>query len=274
MTQLSACFNQMGLRDTPFSITPDTSYFFESESHLQALSGLRYTVESGGICSLSGEVGLGKTLICRTMLESFDDSVKSAYIFNPMQDAFSLLREIYFDLTGKQFSATSIVDLYRDIYSFVVDLARDGGKTVIIIDEAHQLSPEVMQVIRLLTNLETEKKKLISVILSGQPEMVAMLKSRELRPLLQRIAVHHELKPFSMAQSARYIDHRIAKASVFGSLSMSNHAKRAAHIACKGVPRRLNQVCERAILDAYVMKKECVDLFSMYRSIKEVTVLD
>ncbi|MDH5545334.1 MAG: AAA family ATPase [Gammaproteobacteria bacterium] len=263
-------YDELGFSESPFSITPDTSFFFANDGHVEALSTMFFAATAGGLCVISGEVGLGKTLLCRSLLNKLDSTFNAAYIFNPMQDPLSLLKTIYYDFTGSGAKGENISEVYNELNEYLLDIARAGTRAVLIIDEAQLLSEEALQTVRLVTNLETEKKKLLSLILVGQPELCEILASKAMRPLQQRVSYRYQLRPLTMSQSFRYIEHRFAKASVESGLWMTNAAKLAAHKCSGGVPRRLNQVCERAILSAYVAKKSSIDVYAVYQSAREI----
>ena len=269
---LNQCFNKIGFTDSPFSISPDTDYFYPGSSHVIALSHLMYMTMSGNIGILSGEVGLGKTHLCRTLLNRLPDNINTAYIFNPMLDSHELLRTVFHDFTGHLPKSTTTSEIYQEIYQLLLETAKNGKNSLLVIDEAHLLDPTVLESLRMLSNLETDKKKLLSLILVGQPELISLLKIPRLRPLLQRISTHYKLSPFSFRQTAEYINFRLQQQSGISPVTFSLSAKWLIHYYSKGVPRRINQLCERALLGTYVKQDNLVTAMNIKRCAKEIFI--
>ncbi|MDX1813125.1 MAG: AAA family ATPase, partial [Gammaproteobacteria bacterium] len=255
---------------SPFSITPDTSLFFPNPDHVAALSYMQYGLESGGFTLVTGEIGLGKTLLCRELLKNVPENIHTAYIFNPLQSREDLLKSIHLDLTGEQSDAESLSQLHDAIYQALLKIADKGGKAAIIIDEVHCLPPDVLEALRLVSNLETEKKKLLSFILVGQPEIRKTLALESLRALSQRISVSHTLQPMSMKVTIDYIEHRLSHCQAHSNFDFSYMACFWIYQYSKGIPRRINQICDRAILAAYAKNRTYVTASIAINAAKEI----
>ena len=246
-----------GLKEPSFSITPDPQYLFLSGQHREALAHLLYGAgEVGGFVLLSGEVGTGKTTVCRAFLEQLPDDVDVALVVNPAMTAAELLHSIC-DEFRVQLPASgepSVKVMLDHLNRFLLDAHARGRRPVLIIDEAQNLRPKVMEQVRLLTNLETAKQKLLQIFLIGQPELRTLLASRELRQLNQRITARYHLAPLSAKETAAYIEHRIAVAGVERPLFTAKALKRV-HRRSGGVPRLINLLCDRALLGAAVSRR-------------------
>ncbi|GMT41864.1 MAG: hypothetical protein IEMM0002_0275 [bacterium] len=267
----ASCYKELGFTEAPFRITPDTSFFFPGNRHTAALKHLQFGLISGGFTLLTGEIGLGKTLLCRQLLKTAPEGTRAIYIFNPHLDLIDLLKLIYHNLTGIHMDSSSYDELLREINISLVKLSEEGKKVAVVIDEAHRLGPEVLEGLRLLSNLETEKEKLIYLILSGQPELDRTLALRRMRPLAQRISIRYRLKPFRMRETVKYINHRVKVASNYNSsLSFTKMALRIAHYSSGGVPRRINQICDRALLAAFSIGKMEVGAWTVWQAAREV----
>jgi general secretion pathway protein A len=245
-------YNQFfGFKERPFKLIPDPDYLFLSKSHEEALAYLKYAVaEEEGFVEIIGEVGTGKTMLCRAFLENLGSDVESAYIFNPKLNATELLQAIIdeFGISADGNEAKSLIDALN---SFLMEKRAEGKKAILIIDEAQNLSKEVLEQIRLLSNLETTKNKLLQIILVGQPELFEMLDSYELRQLGQRISLICRLKPLTYSETKQYIEHRIHVASSKPAAPFSRAAIRRIHRYSGGIPRLINIACDRALLAAY-----------------------
>ena len=272
---LEGCYGSLGLATAPFRITPDTEFLVPQPQYLEAISHLRFGLASGSFTLLTGDVGLGKTLLCRYLMQQLPANVRTAYIFNPQQNYAELLASILYDLTGTMpnRSVGSPV-LHEQLFRTLTQLAAGGDRVALLIDEAHCLTPEVLEGLRLLSNLETGKLKLLSLLLVGQNELEATLQAPAMRALRQRISVWHRLRPFSARESAAYIRHRIQVAQSGEPVAFSGTACRIAHRHAGGVPRRLNQICDRALLAAYACGRERIGARLMWRAAREVTALE
>ena len=240
------------LRERPFKLVPNPAYLFLSKGHEEALAHLSYALTEGdGFVAIIGEVGTGKTLLCRTFLDSLGDDVEAAYVFNPRLDGRELLRAINGEL-GVDATGATTQELIDGLNRFLIDQHQAGRRVLVLIDEAQNLSAEVLEQLRLLSNLETRDAKLVQIILVGQPELAELLDSHALRQLAQRITLSCYLAPLSRDESDRYIAHRLAVASQGRSVPFMRSALRALHRFSGGVPRRINIACDRALLAAYV----------------------
>jgi general secretion pathway protein A len=245
-----------GLKQEPFSIAPDPRYLFMSERHREALAHLLYGVRSGGgFVLLSGEIGAGKTTVCRCFLEQIPKRCNVAYIFNPKLTVHELLKTVCEEFRiphGHQGPGVETVKDYLDpINEFLLKTHAVGQNNVLIIDEAQMLSAEVLEQLRLLTNLETNERKLLQIILIGQPELRDMLARPELEQLAQRVIARFHLEALSEAETAQYIRHRLGVAGLDNNKLFDRHALARIHQLTRGVPRRINLLCDRSLLGAY-----------------------
>ncbi len=260
-----------GFKDDPFSIAPDPQFLYMSERHREALAHLIYGVKTaGGFVLLTGEVGTGKTTICRCLLEQIPANSEIAFVLNPKLTAIELLAticdELGIDYPAGTGSSKTLIDA---INTFLLDAHSKGCKTVLIIDEAQNLRADVLEQIRLLTNLETNKLKLLQVIMLGQPELKQMLESQELRQLAQRITARYHLEPLSKGDIQAYISHRLAVAGVERPL-FSSDVISSLYSLSGGVPRLINILCDRALLGAYVKEQSTVNKALLREAANEV----
>ena len=240
-----------GFKDKPFKLVPNPEYLFLSKSHEEALAHLSYAIYHGdGFVEILGEVGTGKTTLCRVFLENLDKSIEAAYIFNPKLDALQLLKVIN-DEFGIDSTPDNTKDLIDRLNSFLIEKKRGGKKALVIIDEAQNLSLEVLEQLRLLSNLETTQEKLLQIILVGQPELGELLSSHRLRQLGQRISINCQLAPLTFQETKDYIRHRIALASHRAGPPFDNVSLRVIYEYSRGIPRLINIACDRALLNAF-----------------------
>lgn len=242
-----------GFKEAPFSIAPDPQFLYMSERHREALAHLIYGMKAdSGFVLLTGEVGTGKTTVCRCLLGQLPENSEIAFILNPKLSVIELLAticdELQIDYPAERATVKTLVDL---INLFLLEAHSRGRKTVLIIDEAQNLSTDVLEQIRLLTNLETDKHKLLQVIMLGQPELNRMLELPELRQLAQRVTARYHLEPLGKADLAGYLRHRLAVAGVERPL-FPGRTISAIFRLTGGVPRLINLLCDRALLGAYV----------------------
>lgn len=241
-----------GFKERPFKLVPNPSFLFLSRCHEEALAHLTYAVSQGdGFVEITGEVGTGKTTLCRVFLEQLDDKVEVAYIFNPKLDSLQLLKTIN-DEFGIRSDAEHAKDLIDILNQFLMEKKAAGVSVIILIDEAQNLSEEVLEQLRLLSNLETTRSKLLQIILVGQPELGEKLDSPNLRQLSQRITLRYHLTPLSYDEMKQYIRHRINIAAQRPGIRFSSSACRRIYKFSGGIPRLINMVCDRALLTAYV----------------------
>ena len=244
-----------GLRTPPFGLTPDTEFFFAQASHQAALNMLLVALRNGeGFLKITGEIGLGKTTLCRMLLRSLGPEFVTAYIPNPAASRAALLLMVASELgAGARRTAAAARDpdlLLRDIQKRLIDNAAKGLRTVLVVDEAQALPDEVLEAVRLLTNLETERDKLLQVVLFGQPELDERLNQPQLRQLKQRIGFHHRLAPLDRPQFIAYIRHRLQIAGSDANL-FAPDAVDLLFRASRGVPRTANILCHKALLAAF-----------------------
>lgn len=260
-----------GLAEEPFSITPDPRYLYMSQRHQEALAHLLYGVNAGGgFVLLTGEVGAGKTTVCRCLLEQIPESCDVAYIFNPKLTVIELLQTICVEFGITCPPDNTSVKVYIDcINTYLLDAHAKDRHTVLIIDEAQNLSTEVLEQLRLLTNLETNQRKLLQIILLGQPELATMLAQPELRQLAQRIIARYHLEPLAKHEVATYVQHRLAVAGAQRQLFPPTLMGQLYRLS-SGIPRVINVLCDRALLGTYSQGKEKVDRATLKQAASEV----
>ena len=260
-----------GLTERPFSLAPDPRYLYLSDAHREALAHLLYGIgEGGSFVQLTGEVGTGKTTVCRALLEQLPPDVDVAMIFNPRLTSVELLAAVCDELRVPYPAGTTSLKVLVDALSqALLDAHARGRRTVLIIDEAQNLSARVLEEVRLLTNLETTTQKLLQVVLIGQPELADLLSRRNLRQLSQRVTARYHLRPFSEAESHRYVQHRMEVAGQKQPI-FTRQAMRAAHRLSRGIPRLLNTICDRALLGAYATGQTRVKESVVRRAAREV----
>jgi len=262
-----------GLNEKPFSITPDPRYLFMSARHGEALAHLVYGVtESGGFIQLTGEVGTGKTTLCRTLLlNRMPNNANVAVVLNPQLSAREFLQSICAELgvTVPQ-PESSIKALIDNLNMHLLAAHAEGRRTILVVDEAQNLAPDVLEEVRLLTNLETSKQKLLQIILIGQPELRELLARNDLRQLAQRITGRYHLEPLSREETAQYIEHRLRVAGALGEVFDSG-AKRMVYRLSKGIPRLINVICDRALLGAYAQSRRLVTAKLVRRAAAEIS---
>ena len=261
-----------GLNEKPFSITPDPRYLFMSERHGEALAHLVYGVtESGGFIQLTGEVGTGKTTLVRTLLlNRMPDNADVAVVLNPQLSVLEFLaticEELHIDVLHNRGSIKAQTDALN---RHLLKAHSAGRRTILVVDEAQNLSPAVLEQVRLLTNLETAKQKLLQIILIGQPELRELLARNDLRQLAQRITGRYHLEPLTREETAHYIEHRLKVAGALGEV-FDGGAKKETFRLSQGVPRLINVICDRALLGAYSRESRRVDRRLIRRAAAEV----
>ncbi len=260
-----------GLTELPFSLTPDPRYVYMSDRHREALAHLLYGISQGdGFVQLTGDVGTGKTTMCRCLLEQLPPDVDAALIFNPRLTSQELLATVSVELGFSGPPGTASVKQQVDaLYRHLLTAHEKGRRTVLIIDEAQNLAPEVLEQVRLLTNLETARDKLLQIILIGQPELIPLLDRRELRQLAQRVKARYHLRPFTRDETRAYVLYRLAVAGGTRSI-FSARALGEVHRLSGGVPRRINVICDRALLGAYASGQTRVAARTVRRAAREI----
>ena len=260
------------LKQSPFSIAPDPRYLFMSERHREALAHLLYGVGSGGgFVLLTGEIGAGKTTVCRCFMEQIPENCQLAYIFNPKLSVEELLLSICEEFRIAVAPGVASVKGYVDaINAHLLASHAQGKNNVLIIDEAQNLSAAVLEQLRLLTNLETSERKLLQIILIGQPELRAMLARPELEQLAQRVIARYHLGSLTADETASYIHHRLAVAGSTAQTPFPARLMAQIHALSHGVPRRINLLCDRALLGAYVENQPQVTRQILRRAAEEV----
>jgi general secretion pathway protein A len=257
-TQYYRFFN---LEASPFGELPDAKFFFDSPSHTDALTRLTHFLSEGkGFALLTGEVGTGKTMMSRILVRLFDTDSATALIFFPKLDEISLLRSICeeFEIPEKE-GPPSLKKYLDSLNEFVLESSARGRRCILIIDEAQSLPPQSLETIRLLSNLETEKKKLLQIVLLGQPELSAALAAPGLRQLSQRISLKVSLRPLTFEETERYIRHRLQIAGTANLVRFDPKAIRLIHQLSEGLPRRINQHCETLLQAAFQKRIRLID---------------
>jgi general secretion pathway protein A len=248
-----------GVVRRPFELTRDRAFLYLGETHRVGLATLVYGVQSGkGFVLLTGEVGTGKTTLLHALLGQLEADTASAFLFNPRLEPLDFFR-VLLDEYGIEVLCRTKAEYLLTLNAFLIERLGRNLKTVLIIDEAQTLSPEMLEEVRLLSNLETPTSKLLQIILVGQPELVDLLARPELRQLRQRIVLRHHLRPFDERESDAYIDERLALAGYTGKGIFNRGARREIHGVTAGIPRLVNVVCDGALLLGYSRQLNAID---------------
>ena len=259
-----------GLLEPPFSIAPDPRYLYMSERHREALAHLLYGLESNGaFILLTGDVGTGKTTVSRCLLEQIPEHTNLALVLNPKLSAIELLETICDELHIDTSGATSIKAFIDLINHYLLQQHAQGRNTVLLIEEAQNLDLDVLEQLRLLTNLETSERKLLQIILLGQPELKQMLAKPELSQLAQRVTARFHLTPLSESELQAYVAHRLAIAGCRQPLFPGAVIRRLYRLS-RGIPRLINVLCDRALLGTYVQNRQQVNVKTLNRAAEEV----
>jgi general secretion pathway protein A len=260
-----------GIREKPFSITPDPKFLYLGKTHKEAFAHLLYGIrERGGFIVVTGEIGAGKTTLCRGLLSHLDEDTLVAFIFNPTLSAIELLKSINEDF-GIPSRGTTKKELIDELNQFLLAKRKEGKNTVLIIDEAQNLDGEVLEQIRLLSNLETETEKLLQIILICQPEFQHILQQPLLLQLNQRVTVRYHLHALSAEETAEYIRHRLSVIDGEDKVFFSPEARKKIWRYTKGVPRLINVICDRALLAGYSTRRKHIDGKMIEQARKEVS---
>ncbi len=250
-----------GFRERPFSLTPDPSYLYPSRVHREALSHLRYGIEGhAGFTVITGEIGCGKTTLLQTVLRSIDRKTSISRLMNTMLDSRDLLEAIMLDFGIDPGPGRSKPYLIRDLARFLVDERKAGRLALLIIDEAQNLSVSALEEVRMLSNLETEKSKLVQIVLVGQPNLRDLLGRPELEQLRQRVTVIYHLEPLTADETHAYVNHRLRHASIGAPLTFSRDVTDVIHAHSRGVARTINVIADAVLLYGYGSDKRTVDL--------------
>jgi len=268
-----------GFAEKPFSLTPDPKYLYRSQSHAGAFDLLQYAIRRReGFVVVTGDIGTGKTTLCRALLETIDRTTFTALVLNPFLTEGDLLKRILQDFgvisrdevkAGRLANVTK-QELIDSLYDFLLGLIPLKASAVLIIDEAQNLKPRVLEQIRLLSNLETEKEKLLQIVLVGQPELSRLLQRDDLVQLKQRVALRHHIPPLAWEEIGDYIRHRLEVAGGDGRIQFTDGALLLIRRYSRGVPRLINVICDKALLSGYVTETHTIDAGHVQRAIEDI----
>jgi general secretion pathway protein A len=259
-----------GLREPPFDLTPNPRFLFFSAKHREAYNHMLYGIrERKGFVQLTGEVGAGKTTLCRAMLEQLGDQFATALILNPVLDSVELIRAIAMEF-GFHAKEAGRLEALSALNQLLIDLSMRGKDAVLVIDEAQGLSHELLEQIRLLSNLETDSRKLLQIVLMGQPELRDRLDDQRLRQLRQRITVRFHLRPLNRWELWPYVLHRLQVAGSKGPPAFTVGALWRIFRYSQGIPRLVNAVCDKCLLAGFVHKRKTIDFDLAGLAIREL----
>lgn len=259
-----------GLSEPPFDITPNPRFLFYSPKHREAFNHLLYGIrERKGFVQLTGEVGAGKTTVCRAMLEELGDQFATALILNPVLDSDQLMKAIAMEF-GLNVKGLDRLETLAALNHFLLQQVEQHRDAVLIIDEAQDLSNELLEQVRLLSNLETDDRKLVQIILMGQPELRHRLDAFHLRQLRQRITIRYHLRPLTRTEVGQYIHHRLHVSGAQGAPFFTTGALWRIHNYAQGIPRLVNAVCDKCLLAGYVHQSDRIDFRLAGRAIREL----
>jgi len=262
-----------GLNEAPFDITPNPRYLYYSAKHREAFNHLLYGIrERKGFVQLTGEVGAGKTTLCRALMEKLDGHYSTALILNPVLDADGLMKAIAMEF-GLNVTAMDRLEILATINMYLLSLVEQERDAVLIIDEAQDLTDDLLEQVRLLSNLETDDRKLLQIVLMGQTELKDRLAAEELRQLRQRILVHYELRPFTLEEMGRYIQHRLTVSGSMGRPYFTPWALRHLYKASRGIPRIINNLCDKALLSSFIRDSDEVNYWDTRRAARDLASL-
>jgi len=259
-----------GLKEKPFNVTSDPNFLFLSRAHKEAFSHLLYGIkERKGFLEITGEIGAGKTTLCRALLNHLDAHTKSAFILNSTLPDMQLFQAILEDF-GLSVERKTKASMLRQFNNFLLEELSKNNNIVLIIDEAQNLKTSVLEELRMLSNLETEKEKLFQMILVGQPQLRDKINAPEMEQLKQRIGVRFHITPLNNDEVGEYIYHRLNVAGSKGDIAFSNQALGAIYKYSNGIPRIINKVCDKALLCAYVVETKHIDLSIIEKCMQEI----
>lgn len=262
-------FQYYGFKEPPFNMTPNSRFFYQSGKHTEALSTLQYAIEQRkGFVVITGDIGSGKTTVCRTLLNHLDATTQTALVTNTHISGKDLLSTVLEDLEV-EYCPGSKARLLFQLNEYLIGQLRNDCNVVLIIDEAQNLKPAVLEEVRMLSNLETEHEKLIQIIFLGQPELKKKLALPRLEQLRQRIAVYYHLMPLSQDETKDYILHRLKVATESDRQYFTDEALDTIYQYTKGVPRLINQLADSALLNGFIYEKEIIDKDLMCEVVNE-----
>ena len=259
-----------GLNEPPFTITPNPRFLFFSGKHREAFNHLLYGIrERKGFVQLTGEVGAGKSTLCRALLEELGKNFSTALILNPVLTTDQLVKAVAMEF-GLDVAGADHLEIVAIINDFLLRQMAEGRETVLIIDEAQDLTNELLEQVRLLSNLETDDRKLLQIVLMGQPELRERLNDNSLRQLRQRITVRYHLNPLSRVELAQYVQHRLAVSGARGAPYFTGPALWRIYNYSGGVPRLINAVCDKALLAGFVQQSDRITFGIIGRALREL----
>ena len=259
-----------GFQESPFNITPDPRFLFLSDRHQEAFNHLLYGIqERKGFIQVTGEIGAGKTTLCRALLEKLGETYKTALVLNPFLSGDQLLWLILAELGIEADGYDRLANMER-LNLFLLEQLAEGNDVVLVIDEAQDLSVGLLEQVRLLSNLETDQRKLLQIVLMGQPELRQILDQPGLRQLRQRITVRYHLAPLNLDETDHYIQHRLYVAGANSTPTFDRRAVRKIYRYAHGIPRLINAVCDKALLCGYVTGAERLKASHVRRAIREL----
>jgi general secretion pathway protein A len=259
-----------GLKELPFNITPNPRFLFFSAKHREAFNHLLYGIrERKGFVQLTGEVGAGKTTLCRALLEQLGPSFATALILNPILDADQLVKAVAMEL-NLPVKGLDRLETVAEINRFLLQQLEQGKDTVLIIDEAQDLTPALLEQVRLLSNMETDERKLLQIVLMGQPELRDRLNDYGLRQLRQRITIRYHLNPLQRNEIGQYVQHRLQVSGANGAPFFTAAALWRIYNYSKGIPRLINAICDKCLLAGYVAQRDKIDFSMVGRARREL----
>jgi general secretion pathway protein A len=259
-----------GLSEPPFDITPNPRFLFYSAKHREAFNHMLYGIrERKGFVQLTGEVGAGKTTLCRALLEKLDGHFATALILNPVMSADELVKAVAIEF-GLPTNGLDRLDTIAVINQFLLQLVERGKDAVLIIDEAQNLTDELLEQVRLLSNLETDNRKLLQIVLMGQPELRDRLNNPKLRQLRQRITVRYHLESLKRAEVNQYIQHRLEVSGARGAPYFTQPALWRVYGYSQGIPRLVNAICDKALLAGFVQQRDKIDFNMVGHAVREL----
>jgi general secretion pathway protein A len=258
------------LKEPPFNITPNPRFLFFSAKHREAFNHLLYGIrERKGFVQLTGEVGAGKTTLCRALLDQLPPTFSTALILNPVLDADQLVKAIAMEL-NLPVKGLDRLETVAEINRFLLQQVEQGKDTVLIIDEAQDLTPALLEQVRLLSNLETDERKLLQIVLMGQPELRDRLNDHGLRQLRQRITIRYHLNPLQRNEIGQYVQHRLHVSGANGTPRFTTGALWRIYHYSQGIPRLINALCDKCLLAGYVAQKDRIDFSMVGRARREL----